>query len=427
MALDRKTAPAIHDAIEFEYKLPPINETKLKNGLPLYWLSAGVQDVVEVTWVFPAGLWQEQKPAVAFATAGLLKNGTSTKTSPQIHEALEYYGSSLKVSTSNDWGVATLHTLTKHLPALLPIIYEVLTDAIFPEEELRIHKQNAMQRLLVSEKQCDFVANQRIDALLFGEAHPYGRYTKKEKIEALTREDLQLFYKNSFAMAGVKIFMAGNVGDKEVKLLDDLFGSHILTTPSIVTEGFATAAPSSRKEHLTNDPNGVQGAIRIGRLFPNRHHEDFAPMVVLNTLFGGYFGSRLMSNIREEKGYTYGIYSSQAPFAHGGSLTIHTEVGRDVIEPAMKEIYHEMQLLQNEAADEEELLLVKNYLLGNLLGDLDGPFAILQRWRTLILNGMTVDNFNRNIQIYKTITAKNLQELAQKYFNADDFYEVVVV
>ncbi len=150
-------------------------------------------------------------------------------------------------------------------------------------------------------------------------------------------------------------------------------------------------------------------------------------MVVLNTLFGGYFGSRLMSNIREEKGYTYGIYSSLSPFINGGSLTIHTEVGRDVAEAAVKEIYTEMQLLCEEVADDEELLLVKNYLLGNLLGDLDGPFSILQRWRTLIMNGLTIEHFNKNISIYKNITAEELKTLAQRYFDPADYKEVVVI
>lgn len=221
--------------------------------------------------------------------------------------------------------------------------------------------------------------------------------------------------------------MAGKIGDKEVKSLDAVFGKTAVKLTALTEEVFSTPAPSDKKHNVLNDPNGVQGAIRIGRLFPNRHHPDFAPMVVLNTMFGGYFGSRLMSNIREEKGYTYGIYSSVSPYLNGGSLTIHTEVGRDVIEAAVKEIYHEMQVLCNMPAEDEELLLVKNYLLGNLLGDLDGPFSILQRWRTLILNGLSLEHFNRNINIYKNITAKELQTLAQRYYNLDDFYEVVVV
>lgn len=425
--LDRKTAPAIHDAIEFDYVLPPINEVKLSNGIPLYWLNAGVQDVVEVDWIFPAGLWQEHKPSVAHAVSGLLKNGTSKRAAKDIHEALEFYGASLKVYAGNDHGALTLYTLTKHLRALLPIVHEILTDAIFPEEELAIHKQNAIQRLMVNQRQCEFIANQRIDALIFGENHPYGRFSKKENIEALTREDMLQFYKAAYAPGGMKIMMGGAIGENEVKFIDEIFGSIPVSAPAPAVANFSIPAPSDKKHHIINDPNGVQGAIRIGGVFPNRHHPDFAPMVVLNTLFGGYFGSRLMGNIREEKGYTYGIYSSLSPYQHGGSFIVHTEVGRDVVAPAIKEIYHEMEVLRNELADEEELLLVKNYLLGNLLGDLDGPFSILQRWKTLILNGMTVENFNRNINTYKTITAKELNQLALKYYNIPDFYEVVVI
>ena len=167
--------------------------------------------------------------------------------------------------------------------------------------------------------------------------------------------------------------------------------------------------------------------MRIGRLFPDKQHPDFAPMVVLNTLFGGYFGSRLMSNIREDKGYTYGIYSSLVAEKNGGSLVVHTETGRDVAEKAIIEIYKEMELLCNEQAPDEELLLVKNYLLGGLLGDLDGPFSILRRWRSIILNGFTDEHFNNNINTYKTVSPEKLLQLAQKYFNKKDFFEVMVI
>lgn len=427
MILDRKQSPAIHDAVEFDFKLPSIREEKLDNGLPLYWLDAGVQDVVEIDWVFPAGLWYEQKPSVAQATAALLKNGTSKYTAEQIHEALEFYGAQLRVNPGNDFATITLYSLTRHLPVLLPMVLEIITDATFPEHEVDIHKQNAIQKLMVNLRKCEFVANQRIDALLYGEFHPYGRYSKKEKIEAIKRDDLVFFYKGFFNLANARIFMAGKVGTNEVKQINEIFGKVALEKKAVKEEVFSAPAPSERKHNLNNDPNGVQGAIRIGRLFPNRHHPDYTPMVVLNTLLGGYFGSRLMSNIREDKGYTYGIYSSLSPEVHGGSFIIHTETGHHVVENAIKEIYHEMDVLCNEAAPDEELLLVKNYLLGGLLGDLDGPFSILQRWRTLILNGFNEEYFNNNISIYKSVTAKELQALAQKYFDTKEFYEVVVV
>lgn len=425
--IDRKTPPAIHDAIEFSYNLPPINKDKLDNNLPFYWLNAGVQDVVEIDWVFPAGVWQEPKPAVAFATAALLKNGTSKRSAHEIHEALEYYGASLKVNPGNDFATVTLHALTKDLSKLLPIVYELLTDASFPEEEVALHKQNSIQRLQVSLRQAEFVANQRIDALLFGEFHPYGRFSKAEKIEALTREDLVSFYKQYYNPGNAIIFMAGKVSGDDVKLVNELFGKVPVSQLPETAQTFSVPAPADMSQRVMNDPNGVQAAIRIGRTFPNRHHPDFPKMVVLNTLLGGYFGSRLMSNIREDKGYTYGIYSSLQPMTHGGSLIIHSEVGRDVMEAAIREVYHEMETLCNEPAGKEELLLVKNYLLGGILGDLDGPFQILQRWRTLILNDLDEAHFNNNIRIYKSVTAAELQQLAQQYYDKSHFYEVGVI
>ncbi len=427
MKVNRSIAPVIHDAIEFEYKLPPINNTRLDNNIPLHWLDAGVQDILQVDWVFPAGLWYEQKPSVANATGALLKNGTTRKTSAEIHEALEFYGAQLKVNTGNDYCTLSLFTMTKHLPELLPIVHEIITEASFPEHEIEIHKRNAIQRLLVNLRQCEFVANQQIDALLFGEQHPYGRYSKKDNIEALTREDLLTFYNGHYNMSNVRMFMAGKVTEKEVKCINDIFGRVATHDIKVVRPSFSVSSSAQHLLKIDNDPNGVQGAIRIGRLFPNRHHPDYTPMVVLNTLFGGYFGSRLMSNIREDKGYTYGIYSSVTPEVDGGSLVVQTETGRQVVEDAVKEVYHEMEVLCNETASDDELLLVKNYLLGGLLGDLDGPFSILQRWRTLILNGFTEDYFNNNIRIYKTITPEELRTLAQKYFDRKEFFEVVVI
>jgi len=307
------------------------------------------------------------------------------------------------------------------------MIYELITDAVFPEHEIQIYKQNTIQRLLVNLRQSEFVANQQIDALLFGEDHPYGRFSRKEKIEAFSREDLLAFYSAHYNLANVKILMGGKVGDAEVKLINEVFGKTAIADRKAKPMDFSAPPKHDRVVRVNNDPNGVQGAVRIGRLFPNRHHPDYSPMVVLNTLFGGYFGSRLMRNIREDKGYTYGIHSTATPYQHGGCLIVSTEAGRDVAEAAVKETYHEMEVLCNEPAPDDELLLVKNYLLGSLLADLDGPFSILYRWRTLILNGFTEDYFNDNVRIYKTVTAKELQALAQKYYKPEEFYEVIVV
>lgn len=425
--IDRSIAPPIHDAIEFEYRLPALNSLRLDNGIPLYWLAAGVQEVASVDFVFPAGVWQEEKPAVALAVAGLLKNGTSNRSAHAVHEALEFYGASLQVSAGDDFCIVSLYALSKDLPRLLPVVYEILTDAQFSDSEISIFRQNAIQRLRLNLRKCEFVANQKIDAMLWGADHPYGRFSQEANIEAIRREDLLAFFRKGYAPSGMQIFLAGRVGEDEVALLNQVFGG-LPIQPAAQKDSSIIAPDFSRQTlRVENDPKGVQAAVRIASFCINRQDPDFPKLVVLNTLFGGYFGSRLMKNIREDKGYTYGIYSGLQPRVHGGSLCIQAEVGREVTEAAIAEVYQEMEQLCKAPASEEELLLVKNYLLGGLLGDLDGPFQLIHRWRSLILNGQDATHFNRNISIYKSIQPEELQALARQYLRPERYCEIAVV
>ena len=192
-------------------------------------------------------------------------------------------------------------------------------------------------------------------------------------------------------------------------------------------EKYISSPSSQKKFRIHNDPDGVQGAIRIARHFPNRQHPDFKKVMVLNTLLGGFFGSRLMANIREEKGYTYGIHSYIQNHVEETAWMISTEAGKDVCEATIEEVYKEMNLLKEELVDDEELLLVKNYMMGSNLGDLDGPFHIINRWKNLILNDLDGNYFNEYISTIKNISAEELRQLANKYFVPDEFYELVVI
>ena len=210
MMLDRTTPPLIKDPIDFGYTLPPCETHILDNGIPLYALNLGAQEVVQVEWIFEAGIWQESKTGVAQTTAALLKNGTASRTAARINEAIEKYGATLKISANNDFAVITLSTLSKHLHHLLPVVVEVIREPSFSREELDIYKQNAVQRLKVNLLRGDFVSNRYIDAFVFGRQHPYGKYTELEDIEALTREDLVRFHRDWYTPDNCRIFLSGN-------------------------------------------------------------------------------------------------------------------------------------------------------------------------------------------------------------------------
>ncbi len=423
--LNRKKPPLIKDAVEFDLKLKQCDRYTLNNGVEVYAIDAGAEEVLLVDCVFYAGNWFEQKNLVAASTNFILKNGTTTKNAFQINEHFEYYGSYLNRSCYNETATVSLHCLTKHLAELLPVIKELVTDSIFPEEEISTYKQNMKQRLNVNLKKCDFVATRLIDAYLYGEQHPYGRYTSFIDFDAFSREDLQRFYKNFYQDGKLVLFVAGKLPQNLYQLLNEAFGD--LGNKAVTVATLSTQRAEEKKYRVINDPAGVQGAIRMGTPFPNRHHPDFLKTMVLNNLFGGFFGSRLMSNIREEKGYTYGIYSYLENHVQESAWVISTEAGRDVCEPTLIEVYKEMERLRNEPVDSEDLLLVQNFMMGSILGDLDGPFQIINRWKNIILNDLDESYFYNQINTIKSIKAEDLQELANKYLKPENFYELVVV
>jgi zinc protease len=423
--LNRKQGPVIKDAIEFDLKLNPYEKHILRNGAEVYAIDAGAEDVLQVEWVFNAGNWFEKRNLIAASTNFLLKNGTANKTAFQLNEHFEYYGSYVTRSCYNETATITLHCLTKHLEVLVPVIKEMLVDSIFPEEEIRIYKQNMKQRLNVNLKKCDFVAGRLIDAYLYGEQHPYGRYTQFEDFDAVDRSEVMDFYKQYYQNGKFILFVAGKLPSNLFQLLDQNFGD--LNHRSIEVAGISSQPAAEKKYRVVNDPDGVQGAIRMGAPFPNRHHPDFVKAQVLNNVFGGFFGSRLMSNIREEKGYTYGIYSYLENHTEQSAWIISTEAGRDVCEATITEVYKEMEILRNEEVDEEELLLVRNYMIGSILGDLDGPFHIINRWKNIILNDLDENFFYKQIDTIKKVSAQEIQQLACKYLLPENFYELVVV
>lgn len=425
LVLDRKVAPPIVDAVNMNLQLKPYQKFVLKNGVEVYTINAGAEDVLAIEWVFFAGNSYEDQNLVAASANFLLKNGTTTKNAYQVNEHFDYYGSYLNRGCYNETALVSLHCLTKHIGELLPAVKELITDSTLPQEELEIYKQNMKQRLKVQLKKSDFVANRLIDVSLYGDHHPYGKYTSEEDYNKLDRDTLVGFYKNYYQQGRLIIFAAGKLPDNLESLLDQYFGD--LPNKGVKEKSHVPQPALEKKSRITNDENGVQGSIRLARPFPNRHHPDFMKALVLNNIFGGFFGSRLMLNIREDKGYTYGIHSYLQNHVHHSAWMISTEAGKEVAEAAVAEIYKEMKLLREELVDDEELLLVRNYMMGSILGDLDGPFQVIARWKNIILNGLDESYFYNSIDVIRSISAKEIQEMAQKYLVPGDFYDLIVV
>jgi zinc protease len=424
---NRTIAPNIFDAIDFNLTLNPYQHFTLDNGTSVYTIDGGTQEVLHIEFVFYAGNWYEEKNIVAATTNYMLKNGTTTKNAFEVDEHFAYYGAYLNRYCYNETSTISLHSLSKNLPHLLPVIAELITDSIFPNEELAIYKKNQIQQLAINLKKCDFVANRLIDEYVYGFHHPYGKYTSTLDYQAIERDELLAYFKEYYTNGKCIIFIAGKLPSDIEQLMNTYFGSLPLNPNKTFNKEYHLASATTKKQFIINDENGVQGAIRIARKFPTKLHPDYTKAQVLNNVFGGFFGSHLMKNIREDKGYTYGIHSFIQNHIHETAWMISTEAGRDVCEATIEETYKEMDLLNKELISEEELHLVKNFMLGSLLGSLDGPFQIMPRWRNYILNNLDETYFYNSIATIKNITAEELQVLAKKYLNPEDFYELTVI
>lgn len=424
--MNRKIAPPIKDAVDYNLLLKPYDHFVLDNGIQVYSVNAGAQEVLQLELVFYAGNSYEKQKGIAAATNFLLKNGTSNRTAFQINEAFDYYGAYCSRACYNETATITLHTLTKHIDQLFPIMREMVTDAIFHEKELEIYQQNAKQRLQVNLQKADFIAGRLIDSYVYGEHHPYGVYTNASDIDSITTSSCKKFYENYYINGHCIIFLSGNYSDSVKEKLNQHFG-HLNVNKKILEVPVIHTMPAQQKKYrIENDENAVQGAIRLAAPFPNKTHPDFKQAMVLNTVFGGFFGARLMSNIREDKGYTYGIYSYIQNHLQNTAWVVSTEAGKDVSEATIVEIYKEMKRLREEIIPSEELLLVRNYMIGGLLGELDGPFQIMAKWKNIVLNNMDEHYFYDTVHQIKTVSAEQLMGLANKYLHPELFYELVV-
>ena len=422
--LDRKAAPAFGkiDKIDFI----KASSRKLGNGIPVYSVSSGTQEIIKIELVFSAGIKYQHKPLVAATVNNNLAEGSSKYTAAQLADKVDYYGAFFDSDIDPDYSSLNLYTLNKHIANTLPTIEEILKQPVFPQGEMQTYLDNKRSKFQVNSKKVSNVARKKFNELLFGEKHPYGYNLKIEDYDHVDRNDVIEFYKKYYTASNCTIILSGKVNEDVFGLLEKHFGGNDWKNDSVIKYEPSTGGSAKEKKNLIHKEEAVQSAIRIGKLLFNKTHPDFPAMQVLNTVLGGYFGSRLMSNIREDKGYTYGIGSGVVSLRDAGWFFIATEVGVDVCSNALKEIYFEIKKLRTELIPEEELKLVKNYLLGVFLRSVDGPFAMADKFKSIHLYGLGYDYLERYINTVRSITSAELLALAQKYLNEEEMMELVV-
>ena len=420
--LNRTIAPAFRQVNEINFIKPTANN--LANGIPVYTINAGETELVRVEFIFANVNWDLSKPLQAVAVNSLINNGTLNLTAKEIAEKVDYYGAFLQTDYSADHTTITLYSLTKHLSSVLPIVWSILNESIFPQQELDIYKQNQKQKLQVSLQKNDYLARKNFAHAIFGNT-AYGSDINLADYDHLLQQDLLAHYKAAFQPKNCTIVVAGKFLEQDFKILDTVFGSSWQNQASFTKNEFVFTAHKSREIYIEK-PEALQSAIRMGNLSINRSHQDFPSLQILNCVFGGYFGSRLMNNIREDKGYTYGIGSGIASLKHAGYFFLATEVGADVCEKALIEIEKEINLLRTDLIADEELDLVKNYMLGSLLGSLENAFSHADKFKNIYFAGLDYNYYDNYIATVKNITAEQLKVIANQYLDWNAMTRVVV-
>ena len=424
--LDRTLAPPAQPLVSVT--LPAAELIALPGGARLYVLHNAAQPVVRLQAIFRAGKLAESKPGLALLTARMLLEGTPTRSARQIADEVAFFGASVECEAGLDRATLTLYCLTRHLPTLLPLVLDVLTVPAFPAPEMAQLQTRTVQNVQVERQKTAYLAGEAFNALLFGAETPYGRSFDTEGFAQLTAADARAFHAAAYGLGSAEIFLSGDVANVQAAVAAAF--ATATNTQSISENSASVEQPEA---HVAPDAavvrvplaGSLQASLRMGRPWPGLAHPDTHRLNLLAKVLGGYFGSRLMRNIREDKGLTYGIYASVAPRERGTTLVIGTDVKGDQADFAIAEITSELRRLQEELIPEEELLTVKSYVLGKFANELSTVFEQVDKYKTLVMLGLPADYYTTFTQQIGAATAAELRELARQYLVPEQMQVVV--
>jgi predicted Zn-dependent peptidase len=394
-----------------------------QNNIPFHYLHVAESNVLKIDFVFNAGMRNQLFNGQATATGSMLTEGTSKYSSKELADKLDAFGAYLQSKTNVDDAQLTLYCLPKFLPQVMEYVIAVLTDCSFPEKELDTYKTNAIQRFSVNQQRNSFLNRRAFYSSIFGKNNAYGSAVNPEDYANISRETVSTFYQNNI-LPGIKYVMISGEATGVVISQLESFLVNLSSSPSPSKEVVLTG--NIPEKIILENPHSVQSAVRIGRKLFGRKHPDFKKMQVLNMALGGFFGSRLMKNIREEKGLTYGIYSAMESYLDAGSFYIETEINNELRDTGVTEILKEIADLRENPIGADELNLVKNYLLGSFLRSIDGPFSLADRYKMILDYGFTYDYYTEFVETIRAISAFEIQLLANQYLQEKDLTTIIV-
>lgn len=416
--INRTIAPPFSNNTSFI--LPSAEVIPLPGGPDIYILEGVQQEVSKIEVILQAGKWFDTKIGISHFTSQMLEKGTNNKSSAELAKVFDRYGAHLEVNSGSDFVSVALYSLNRNLEFVLPVFFEVLTEPSFPEDEFTLFKEIYLQNLKVSNEKTNVLASKAIRRNVFGKAHPYGSSIEENDVNDLSQNDLKIFHGKLFRVS--EVFIVTSSDKNFVNKIVSPFLS-LKKKNSSVTHEDSLTTPFAQK---IEKPGNVQASIRLAKKTINRDHADYFGLLLVNHILGGYFGSRLMKNIREEKGLTYGIYSSLNSMKFGSLLSIGADVNKENISQTIDEIKKEIKLLQSTNISSDEIAYAKGHFIGSLQAEIANLFSVAEKVKALKLFSLQDTYYQDMITSITQLSPDDLQELATTHLDVDTFFEVIV-
>lgn len=422
--IDRKNPPKYH--IPQKFNIIKALEKKLDNGVPVYEINTGKQDVVKISFDFRAGAIYSKNPMVAELANSLLTEGTSDLTSWEIAEKFDFYGAFVTTDVGRRIANITITTLNKHIEPIVELVYSIITKASFEKKEIDTYLLNEYQEFLIEEGTDTNIAFKELIKNVYSKNNPYSILLEKKHFKNIKRKDIINFHKEYYNFSSLNIIVAGKISNEHISILNKYFGKEPVNYKNVKPEPYFETEPKAVITKYIEKKDAVQSTIMFGKISINRKNPDYFKFAITEIILGGYFGSRLMKNIREDKGYTYDIYSQSVSMLNFGFQYVFAQTGIDVCDKTVEEIKKELKILRTELISQKELVSVQNYLAGAWSLSFDSISDHIQSLKNINDFDLGYDYYDKFLHVLKNITPEEIRQTAEKYLHEDSLTLVIV-
>ncbi|MDX2197140.1 MAG: pitrilysin family protein [Cytophagales bacterium] len=421
--LNRAEAPAAYELQPF-----PIlkhSHYTIPNGINIYAINQGTQPLAKIDYIFDAGSAHESKQALSYMCSKMMLEGTSKYTGKELAEQIALYGAYLDITSGFDKLTLSVMCMTKHIVQICAIVHDIITQCIFPESNYETVKNIGIQNIRVNMQKTSFIASQSFRKHIFGESHAYGYSVDEKQLKSLKNAEVIKFYKQKICDQAFEIIISGQMSDEVIQHVKKDLSTLKFKYPKAVSPTPLNAQATTQSKIFEKKDGSVQSSIRIGKKLFVKKHPDYIKFTVMNEVLGGYFGARLMKNLREDKGLTYGIHSSATFMQQEGYWAIAADVNAGNTTHALNEIYKEIDLIRSQKVPAAELNTAKNYMIGQFYNAFSTPFQSADRLRNIHLHGLDYAFYETYIQNIKKVTSADVQKMAEKYLDPTSLTEIV--